>query len=514
MLDQRFSSNLKYDFPAGVVVFLVALPLCLGIALASGAPLYSGLIAGVVGGIVVGLISGSHVGASGPAAGLAVIVFTSINDLGFEPFLVAVVLAGLMQVAMGFLGAGTIAYYFPSSVIKGMLASIGIILILKQIPHAIGFDKDYEGDMSFFQPDGENTFTEILLSFDYLSWGAVIIAAISLLILLVWDRVIPQRGLFKLFPAALVVVVSSILINQIYRAYFPGMAIEGNHLVSIPNLNSIEAIKSSISIPDFSKVGDTGVWITAFTIAIVASIETLLCVEATDKLDPHKRITPPNLELKAQGVGNIVAGLIGGIPVTQVIVRSSANISAGSQTKYSTVIHGFLLLISVLVIPGLLNEIPLSALAAVLLVVGYKLAKAELFKEMAKRGREQFVPFMVTIIAILLSDLLIGIGIGMLSAFYFILKRNLQTDHHRLKEEIEGNHVHNIVLSEEISFLNKGSLQDALQHVQPNEKVVIDGRKSVSIPYDIYDLVKEFESRAYERDIEVTLIGFDSEKVG
>ena len=372
MADRSFINNFKYDFPAGLVVFLVALPLCLGIALASGAPLYSGIIAGVVGGIVVGLFSGSHSGASGPAAGLAVIVFSLINDLGFEPFLLAVFLSGAMQIAMGFLGAGTIAYYFPTSVIKGMLASIGIILILKQLPHAIGFDRDYEGDQNFFQPDGENTFTEILLSFDYLSWGAVIIAAVSLLILLFWDKLVPKRGIFKLLPSALVVVVVSIGINWLFGLYMPHLALKQEHLVSIPTLNSMEAINSVFIFPAFNSILDHSVWLGAATIAIVGSIETLLCVEATDKLDTHKRITPPNQELKAQGIGNMLSGLIGGIPVTQVIVRSSANIGAGSRTKYSTVIHGVLLMVSVLLIPGLLSKIPLAALAAVLMIVGYK----------------------------------------------------------------------------------------------------------------------------------------------
>ena len=514
MTEVGFLKNLKDDLPAGLVVFLVALPLCLGIALASGAPLYSGIIAGVVGGTIVGLFSGSSVGASGPAAGLAVIVFTLINDLGFEPFLLAVVLSGVMQIAMGFLGAGTVAYYFPTSVIKGMLASIGIILILKQLPHAIGYDKDFEGDMSFFQPDGENTFTEILLSFDYLSWGAVIIAGVSLLILISWDKLIPKKGLFKMVPSALVVVVVSVLINSFFDSFIPEFVLRQEHLVNIPKMNSMDAVNSVITFPAFDRIFDKNIWIGAGTIAIIGSVETLLCVEATDKLDPHKRITPPNRELKAQGVGNIIAGLIGGIPITQVIVRSSANIDAGSQSKYSTVFHGIFLLISVLIIPGLLSKIPLAALAAVLIVVGYKLAKVELFRLMYSRGREQFAPFAITVVAILLSDLLIGIGIGMVTAFYFILKRNLQTDHHRLREEVDGNHVHKIVLSEEISFLNRGSLQDALQHVHQGEEVIVDGSKSVSIPYDIYDMVIEFESTAHERDIQVTLIGFEKDKVG
>lgn len=520
MSKKTYIQNLKHDLPAGLVVFLVALPLCLGIASASGAgpdsfSLFSGIIAGIVGGIVVGLISKSHIGASGPAAGLAVIVFTSVNEIGFESFLVAVVLSGFMQILMGILRAGTIAYYFPTSVIKGMLASIGIILILKQIPHALGFDNDQEGDMDFFQTDGENTFTTLINSLDYFSIGAVIISVCCFAILILWDKFFKVKGgIFNLIPGALLVVLIGSLINEVFKLYIPEFALTGNHLVTIPIFDSVNALKTKLTFPDWSAIQNSGVWITAVTIAIVASLETLLCVEATDKLDRHKRITPANRELVAQGAGNIITGLIGGLPITQVIVRSSANADAGGETKVSTIFHGFLLLISVIAIPSLLNKIPLSALSAILILVGYKLAKISVFKEFLSRGIEQYLPFLVTVIAILFSDLLIGIGMGFLVSIYFILRRNLETDHMQIKEEDDGKHIHRIILSEEISFLNKGALQNTLEHVKEDEEVIIDGSKAVNIPYDIYDLIKEFESTAHERNITVFLKGFNEDKVG
>lgn len=515
----QYFKHLKSDLPAGLVVFLVALPLCLGIASASGAgpdtfSLVAGLIAGIVGGIVVGIASGSQVGASGPAAGLAVIVFTSVNDIGFQPFLLAVAIGGLLQILMGFLKAGMIAYYFPNSVIRGMLASIGIILILKQIPHALGFDKDQEGDTAFLQADGENTFTEILKALDYLSPGAVIISVTCLLVLILWDKYLSSKGgIWKMLPGALVVVILGSIINKALFSIDPNLAMSGEHMVSIPKISSFTGLGEFLTFPDWSSITNTNVWITAFTIAIVASLETLLCVEATDKLDPHKRITPANRELKAQGLGNLVSGMIGGLPVTQVIVRSSANIDSGGQTKLSTIFHGFLLLFSVILIPSVLSQIPLAALAAILLVVGYKLTKISVFKDMLSKGKEQYIPFLVTVFAIILSDLLIGIGIGLLVAIFFILQRNLETDHVKIKEEEDGKHIHRIILSEEVSFLNKGALQDALEHVKEDEEVIIDGTKAVSIPYDIYDLLKEFESTAHERNIAVFMRGFSKDKV-
>jgi len=518
-MNNNYLKNLKSDIPAGLVVFLVALPLCLGIASASGSSpdtfsLVAGIIAGIVGGIVVGFFSGSQVGASGPAAGLAVIVFTSVNDIGFQPFLLAVMIGGLLQIIMGFLKAGMIAYYFPNSVIRGMLASIGIILILKQIPHALGYDRDQEGDASFFQADGENTFSEIFQALDYFSIGAVIISVTCLIVLILWDKYLtPKGGVMKMLPGALIVVTLGAVLNRVLGMIDPALSVSAEHLVQIPKISSFSGLSEFVTFPDWSSVYNPAVWITGFTIAIVASLETLLCVEATDKLDPHKRITPANLELKAQGIGNMISGLIGGLPITQVIVRSSANIDAGGQTKVSTIFHGVLLLVSVVFIPGLLSQIPLAALAAILLVVGYKLAKISVFKDMLSKGKEQYIPFLVTVFAIILSDLLIGIGIGFLVAIFFILQRNLETDHVKIKEEDDGKHTHRIILSEEVSFLNKGALQDALEHVKHDEEVIIDGTKAVSIPYDIFDLIKEFESTAHERNITVFMKGFTKDKV-
>jgi MFS superfamily sulfate permease-like transporter len=405
--------NLKYDLPASIVVFLVALPLCLGIALASGAPLFSGIIAGVVGGIVVGSVSGSALSVTGPAAGLTTIVLASITRMGtFEAFLTTVFLAGLIQFTLGILKAGSIGNYFPSSVIKGMLAAIGIILILKQLPHAVGYDKDFEGDESFLQKDGENTFTEILNALSYVNFGAVIIFAASLLILILWERPFIKNNKFStLLPAPLLVVLAGVLANMLFVGSFPDLAIEKEHLVSLPIADDLAAFASQFRFPDFSQILTKDTWITAFTIAIVASLESLLSIDAVDKLDPFKRTSPLNRELQAQGLANTVSGLIGGLPVTAVIVRSSANVAAGARTRVSAITHGMLLLVTAFLIPTLLNKIPLASLAAILLMVGYKLAKPSLIVSMYHKGKDQFIPFAVTIIAILLTDLLIGITI-------------------------------------------------------------------------------------------------------
>ena len=391
-------NKLKSDFPASVVVFFVAIPLCLGIALASGAPLFSGLIAGIVGGIIVGALSGSSLGVSGPAAGLTAIVLAGITALGgYENLLVAIVLAGAIQILFGVLKAGIIGYYFPSSVIKGMLTGIGIIIILKQIPHFFGYDADPEGDWAFFQMDGENTFSELGNIVGSISPGATLIAVIGMTILILWEVVLSKKGkFFKLVQGPLVAVVAGI-VYYITTQGVETWGIASDHLVAVPVPDDIDSFVAQFTFPNFSIIGTGAVWVTAFTIALVASLETLLCVEATDKLDPHKRVTPTNRELFAQGAGNIVSGMIGGLPVTQVIVRSSANIQSGGQTKMSAIIHGCLLLISVILVPNVLNLIPLSVLAAILFLVGFKLAKPALFIKMYKMGWKQFVPFIVTV---------------------------------------------------------------------------------------------------------------------
>ncbi|RDV16194.1 SulP family inorganic anion transporter [Pontibacter diazotrophicus] len=499
------TANLSKDIPAGLVVFLVALPLCLGIALASGAPLFSGLITGIVGGVVVAWLSGSNLAVSGPAAGLTVIVLNGLETLGtFEAFLLAVVISGILQLVLGFVKAGVIGLYFPSSVIKGMLAAIGLILILKQIPHFMGADEDFFGEMNFFQPDGRNTFSEIGYAFSSIQTGALIVGIISLAILIGWDNEKLKRfKFFKFVPGALVVVLLSILINAIFINYFPELAIADSHLVSIPIMESTQELQNELSMPDFGAFANLDVYVVAFTLAIVASLETLLSIEAIDKLDPHKRRSDLNRELKAQGVGNIVAGMIGGLPMTAVIVRGTANVSSGAQTRVSSFVHGVFLVLAVFFLAGFLNQVPLSALAAVLLVVGYKLTKPVLYKNQIKLGHEQFVPFIVTILAILFTDLLIGICIGLAVGIFYILKANYNSPYFFQKEESANRDIIRIKLSEHVSFLNKASIIMTLDQLPHNCHVIIDGEKTEYIDYDVLEAIQEFKKTAHERDIVV-----------
>lgn len=497
-------NHLRDDLPAGLVVFLVALPLCLGIALASDAPLISGLIAGVIGGLVVSWASGSALSVSGPAAGLATIVAAGITDLGgFEPFLVAVVLAGALQMLLGVLRAGFFAELFPISVIKGMLAAIGIILILKQIPHALGRDEDYEGDMSFWVPGTEeNTFTEILLAFQTFSPGVVLITAVSLGILILWEQpVIKNQSWSRLVPGPLLAVGSGLLINELYAAVAPRLHItpDSGHLVQIPSFSSLADLQAQLPSPDWSVIGHGDVWMLAFTIMAVASIETLLCVEATDKLDPLKRTTPMNRELMAQGLGNMLSGLIGGLPMTAVIVRSSANIYSGGRTKMSSFVHGVLLCGLVLAVPFLLNRIPLGTLAAVLLVVGYKLARISLFKKMWRDGLDQFLPFIVTIVATVLTDLLIGVTIGFVVGVVMVFLTNF----HSAIQVTAGEGQTRITLDKDVSFLNKTKLKAALAGVPDGHHVVIDGSAATFIDHDIQEVIEDFVLSAEHRSITV-----------
>lgn len=487
---------IKNDLPAGLVVFLIALPLCLGIALASGAPLFSGIITGIVGGTVVAFTSGSALSVSGPAAGLTVIVLNAITQLGsYETFLLAVVLAGLIQIALGYLKAGIIAYYFPSSVIKGMLAAIGIILILKQIPHAFGYDKDNEGDFDFFQMDGQNTISEIFNSVNFLHPGAIIISGISLLVLILWDRPgFKKYTFFKFVPGALVVVLIGVLINEMYKAFYPEFVLEGDKLVRLPVAESAAGFVSQFTLPDFTAFGNYKVYIVALTIAVIASLETLLSIEAADKLDPFKRSTPTNRELKAQGLGNIVSGLIGGLPLTAVIVRSSANVTSGGKTKLASIFHGLLLLISVVGLSAVLNKIPLACLAAVLLLVGYKLAKISLFTTMYKLGWEQFVPFIVTVVAIQFSDLLKGIAAGMIVSTFIILRNSYKLAYFFHIEEEDGKDKIVIRLAEDVSFLNKGSIVLTLDQLPEGSHVLIDGSKSRNIDMDVIEIIHDFKN--------------------
>lgn len=500
----------KSDLPASIVVFFVAVPLCLGIALASGAPLFAGLVAGIVGGVLVGSLSGSQIGVSGPAAGLAVIVLAAIEDLGYETFLVAVVVGGLIQILLGAARAGFIAYFFPSSVIKGMLAGIGIIIVLKQIPHALGHDSDPEGDMNFVQPDGETTFSALEVMLADFQLGAIFIAGLSLAILIYWEQVLAKRSkVFTLIQGPLVVVALGILFQLVTGKFVPLLALEPAHLVTVPVANGLGDVVNLFTFPDFSRAFEVSVLSTAVVMAVVASLETLLCVEATDKLDPQKRITPTNRELVAQGVGNIVSGSIGGLPVTQVIVRSSANLQSGAKTKLSAILHGVLLAIFVLVFPTILNLIPLAVLASILFVVGYKLAKPAIFRQMYAAGWDQFIPFVITIIGIVLTDLLVGIGMGMACAFFMILRRNYMEAFDFAFEDIEQrdhNHLVTLRLNKEVSFLSRASLIKALSSIPDGSRVTIDARENDHIDPDVHEILEDFIQTAVHRSITVERI--------
>ena len=483
--NSSFSSKyLKDDLPAGLVVFLVALPLCLGIALASGAPLFAGIISGIVGGILVAFLSGSALSVSGPAAGLTVIVLNGITELGsYETFLFAVVLAGMIQVVLGYLKAGVIGYYFPSSVIKGMLAAIGIILILKQVPVAIGYMKDSGVQYQF---------------------GAIIIAAISIAIILVWDLpVLKKFAFFKFVPGALIAVIVGILLNNAFISFQPNWVLNASQLVKLPKAASMNDFVNQFTLPDFTQFTNYKVYVLAVTIAIIASLESLLSTEAADKLDPFKRITPTNQELKAQGIGNIVSGLIGGLPMTAVIVRTSANVNAGGKTKLSAIFHGLLLLVSVAFFATFLNQIPLPCLAAVLLVVGYKLAKISLFKEMYKLGWDQFIPFIITVVAIQFSDLLKGISLGMLVAIFYILRTNYRRDYKFHQDAKNDGGLITITLGEHVTFINKGSIALKLSNIENDANVVIDGKDAHFIDLDVLEILYDFKENAIQKNINV-----------
>ena len=507
-MEKSVFANIKHDLPASIVVFLVAVPLCLGIALASGAPFFSGLIAGMVGGIVIGTLSNSNLSVSGPAAGLTAIVLAAITKLGaFETFLVAVVLAGVIQVALGFLRAGSIANYFPSSVIKGMLTAIGIIIILKQIPHAFGYDAEENEAINFAQPDGNNTFSALLQPLQHIHLGVTLVTLISLALLILWEKPFMKR--FRIVPGALVAVGVSILINNLFQAFYPAFTIEKDHLVQVPVASSFQGFMDLFTFPDFSTITNKDVIISAFTIAAVASIETLLCIEAVDKLDPYRRTTSQNRELKAQGIGNIVSGLLGGLPITSVIVRSTANLNAGAKTKLSAILHGIFILVCSAFIPGILNLIPLGALAAILLLTGYKLARISIFTEMFRNGKYQWVPFMVTVIAVVFTDLLTGVGLGLAVSALAILYGNMRNSYYFHKENHHTGEIITIHLTEEVSFLNKASIKLTLDHLPENANVVIDATKTQYIDFDVLETIKEFKKiKAPEKNITCMLTGF------
>lgn len=505
-------ANLNSDFAAGLVVFLVALLLCLGIAMASGAPLFSGIISGVVGGIVVGYLSQSHISVSGPAAGLTAIILTAVTDFkAFDVFLLAAFLAGAIQLILGFVKAGSISNYFPNNVIEGMLAGIGIIIILKQLPHAVGYDTDFEGDEAFFQTDGNNTFSSLLGFFDYIQLGSIVITLISLAILISWDK-LPALKKLKLIPGALVAVVVGVILNEIFTVSGSTLAIQKEHLVSLPIPTSFEEFKNIIITPNFSSITNQKVWVVALTIAIVASIETLLCIEAADRMDFQKRYTNPNVELKAQGIGNMISSLLGGLPMTSVVVRTSANNNAGAKSKMAAIIHGVLLLISVLAIPSILNKIPLATLAAILLLVGYKLAKPATFLHFWHYGKYQFVPFIATLLAVVFTDLLKGVALGIIISIIFVLRGNLKRAYIFRKEEYEDGDIIHIDLAQEVSFLNKAAIKSTLAKIPENSKVIIDAKDTVYIAHDVLDLITEFnEIRSKDLNIKVKLKNFKNE---
>lgn len=434
------------------------------------------------------------------------IVLTSIEELGtFQAFLMAVVIAGIVQLILGFLKAGIIGYYFPASVISGMLSGIGLIIILKQIPHAFGYDKDYEGDLAFRQSDGYNTFSELAHMLNFITPGALLIAVLSLAVLILWERPFMKRiKAFQLIQGPLVVVVLGIVLNLVLQSS-PVLQLQPEHLVSLPVADNFMGFLQLFTFPDFSKLADPKIYSIAFTLAVVASLETLLCVEATDKLDPDKRITPTNRELKAQGIGNIVSGLIGGLPITQVIVRSSANIQSGGRTKISAIAHGVLMLICAVSIPVVLNLIPLASLAAILLLVGYKLAKPSLFKEVYRQGRQQFIPFIVTIVGILLTDLLVGIALGMAVAIFHLLYRNYKTPYFFHPETYQPGKTIRIDLAEDVTFLNKASIMQTPNHLPANSTAIIDASKSVNVDFDVVEVIENFKQHAHTKGITVEI---------
>ncbi|GIL21932.1 MAG: sulfate permease [Bacteroidota bacterium] len=492
------------DFPSSVVVFLVALPLCLGIALASGAPLFSGLMAGIVGGIVIGSLSGSSLSVSGPAAGLTSIVLVAINDLGtFEIFLLSVMVAGAIQVVLGLLRAGSIGHFFPAAVIKGMLAGIGLILILKQIPHAVGFDADYEGDESFFQQDGRNTFSEILESLNHITPGAVIISIVSVLLLIVWSsNKLLRYKFFRVVPAPLGVVLIGVGLNLIFKLVSPQLAITAQHLVSLPSYSE-SGMSAFFTFPDFSAWQNPKIYTTAITLAIVASLETLLSIEASDKMDPAHRSTPLNRELCAQGVGNAVSGLLGGLPVTSVIVRSSANVNAGARSKASTISHGVILMLSVVLVPHILELIPLSCLAGILLVTGYKLTKPSAFVSMFKKGYTQFLPFVATVLAVLFTNLLFGVFLGIVVALIFILITNFK----KAIIVVSEGEWYLIRFTKDVTFLNKAALRQELAGIPEDAQLVIDATPAGFVDNDIIETINDFTETARLKNISVTVKG-------
>jgi MFS superfamily sulfate permease-like transporter len=504
-----FQKNLFADIKAGIVVFLVALPLCLGIAMACKVPLFSGIIAGVIGGILVTIFSGSKYSVSGPAAGLTAIVLASISQLGnYQVFLAAVVFAGVVQLILGILKAGSVGNYIPNAVIKGMLAGIGIILIIKQIPHLFGYDKDPEGDEQFIQMDGENSFSELVNMINFITPGALIIGLVSIILLIIAEKSFYKKNkILSNIPGPLLVVVFGILLTISFKSN-SFLAIDEQHLVNLPSISSISDLQANLFFPDFSHSNTSAFWIIVFTLAVVASLETLLGIEAVDKLDPDKNESNTNKELLAQGIGNIACGFIGGLPVTSVIVRSSANINSGAKSKLSTIIHASLLLVSVLLLPNLLALIPNACLAAILIMTGFKLTKLAIFKEQWKFGFEQFIPFVITIFVMLISDLLKGVCAGLIIAIIFIIRDNIKSSFESNSEVIDGKLYYLIKLPQHVTFFNKGYLIKFFGALNDDSKLIIDASINRKMNRDAKDVIDNFINIAKHRKIEVELIKY------
>lgn len=495
---------LKNDIPAGIAIFLVAIPLSLGIALASGAPLFAGLIASIIGGLVVAPLSGSALGVSGAAAGLVIIMLGDIQNFGFSSFLLVVIFAGVFQVLMGLARMGSIAHYFPSSVIKGILSGIGIIIFLKQIPHAIGYDSDYEGDLSFFQNDNYSTFSELAHMVEFSSPAAILITAVSLAILFYWERPeIKKSSFFQVLHGTLVTIFVGIAVNAFLEAFYPTFALKESHLVTIPVAASFGDLIGQMHSPDFSQFANPAIYCSALLLAFLASLESLLSVEAVDRLDLYKRVTPPNRELIAQGIGNITAGFLGGLPMTQVIIRSSINIQSGAKTKAASFISGGLLFVTVFLIPEWLNKIPLASLASILLVVSYKLARAKTFRKMYRAGHYHFIPFIATILGLIFTNLLIGILIGMATALLAIVLENYKAALY-FRETRIGNKII-FRLSEHVSFLNKATLKQTFDQLPENSDIVIDATRSKYLDYDVFEVIRDFRKEAPLKNINLTL---------
>lgn len=503
-------THISKDIPAGIFVFLVALPLCLGIALASGVPLISGLISGVIGGIVVGLISKSNLSVTGPAAGLTSIIIASQAQLpNLESLFLAIFLAGIIQIIFSFLKVGVFGYYIPSNVIKGMMAAIGIIIIMKQIPHALGWDKDVEGDFSFLQVDGENTITEIWNSIWNFDLGVTLVALSGLIIMFCWDKI--KWNKLKSIPSGLIVVMVGILINELYKYISPSLQIKPEHLVTLPSFNSANEFFGLFHLPNWSLFGNLKLYVVASTIAIIATLETLLCIEASDKLDPEKRTTDTNRELLAQGIGNSLSGLLGGLPMTSVVVRTSANIYSGAKTSLSTIIQGTLLLLSLLFFHGIIKLIPYGSLAAILIFTGYKLTNPRLYKDLYKQGKWQFYPFVITILSIYFIDLLYGVLIGLAISIGFILVRNLRNPTIIPDTKIKDKNLIKLELNSDLTFLNKAQTIFTLKTIPSKSKVILDASKTIHMDYDVLEEVKEFiDTVAPLKEIDLTLVGFKS----